>query len=191
MTGPAGLHSPSAPAVPAPWDVAPPSPQPGVAAVADSLAGLLRTVRRAKSRHATVSGDDVESVTGLLLRTVAVEGPMRASALALSVHSDLSTVSRQVAALVAKGLLERRADPLDGRACLLAVTELGDQALAERERMRGAFFAHVLDGWGAAELERFAASLERLTDDYDRTHAAWMAERAARQDQDQTQESAR
>ena len=75
---------------------------------------------------------------------------MRASALAASVHSDLSTVSRQVAALVGRGLLERRADQRDGRACVLAVTEAGRAGIAEHERGRQAFFDEVLAGWSPA-----------------------------------------
>ena len=43
-------------------------------------------------------------------------------ALAAAVHSDPSTVSRQVAALVRAGLIERQADPEDGRASVLVPT---------------------------------------------------------------------
>src|SRR5579862_4812779 len=87
------------------------SPAPAARAVtdaaADSVLGLLRTVRKAKARMAADARGDVESATHLLLHTVAAHGPVRTSALAASVHSDLSTVSRQVGALVAGGLLER------------------------------------------------------------------------------------
>ena len=105
-----------------------------VASVTKSFVGLQRTVRRSKARLHAAAGDDVESATHVLLHVVAAEGPMRASALASSVHADLSTVSRQVAALVSRGLLERQADQLDGRASLLAVTGAGQAAIAEHER---------------------------------------------------------
>src|SRR6266702_273697 len=91
-----------------------------VASVSESFIDLQRTVRRSKARLLAAAGNDVESATHLLLHTVESEGPMRASALAASAQADLSTVSRQVAALVSRGLLERRADQVDGRACLLA-----------------------------------------------------------------------
>ena len=129
-------------------------------AVADSMLDLLRTVRKAKARM------------------VAAHGPVRTSALAASVQSDLSTVSRQVGALVAGGLLERRADPADGRACLLALTPAGEAAVADHERGRAAFFAAVLDGWSDEELRQFGGLLDRFTASYDHVHAAWMAERA-------------
>jgi DNA-binding MarR family transcriptional regulator len=144
---------------------------------ADSVLGLLRTVRKAKARMAADARGDVDSATQLLLHTVAAAGPVRTSALAASVHSDLSTVSRQVGALVAAGLLERQADPADGRACLLALTPAGEAAVTAHERGRAAFFAVVLDGWSEAELRQFAGLLDRFTASYDHVHAAWLAER--------------
>ncbi|GIH15923.1 MarR family winged helix-turn-helix transcriptional regulator [Rugosimonospora africana] len=152
----------------------------GVAIVADSVVDLLRTVRRAKAQLLAATGNEVESVTQILLRTVAAEGPMRASALAASVHSDLSTVSRQTTALVADGLLERRADPVDGRASLLAVTEAGQAVIAEHAQARAAFFAQVLAGWDPRELGEFARLLQRFTTAYDQTHTAWMGGPAPR-----------
>jgi DNA-binding MarR family transcriptional regulator len=150
-----------------------------VTSVTASFIGLQRTVRRAKARLLAAAGNDVESATHLLLHTVNSEGPMRASALAASVHADLSTISRQVAALVGRGLLERRADQLDGRASLLAVTGAGRAAIAEHEQGRQAFFDEVLTGWSAEELRQFAQQMERFTAAYDRIHTARMDRRAA------------
>ena len=149
-----------------------------VTSVAGSFIGLQRTVRRSKARLNAAAGDDVESATQGLLHVVAAEGPLRASALASSVHSDLSTVSRQVAALVSRGLLERQADQLDGRASLLAVTGAGRAAIAEHERGRQAFFDEVLAGWTTQEMRQFAEQLERFTAAYDRVHAARVGARA-------------
>jgi DNA-binding MarR family transcriptional regulator len=150
-----------------------------VTSVTASFIGLQRTVRRAKARLLAAAGNDVESATHLLLHTVNSEGPLRASALAASVHADLSTISRQVAALVGRGLLERRADQLDGRASLLAVTGAGRAAIAEHEQGRQAFFDEVLAGWSTEELRQFARQMERFTAAYDRIHTARMDRRAA------------
>jgi DNA-binding MarR family transcriptional regulator len=150
-----------------------------VASVTESFSDLQRTVRRSKARLLAAAGNDVESATHLLLHMVESEGPMRASALAASVQADLSTVSRQVAALVGRGLLERRADQLDGRASLLAVTGAGRAAIAEHEQGRQAFFDEVLTGWSTDELRQFAQQMERFTAAYDRIHTALMNRRAA------------
>jgi DNA-binding MarR family transcriptional regulator len=133
----------------------------GVASVADSVIDLLRTVRRSKARLLAAS-DDVDSATQILLRTVE------------TVQSDLSTVSRQVAALVTRGLLERRADPVDGRASLLVVTDAGEAVIAQHEHARTAFFEQVLSGWSPGELGQFVHLLERFTAAYDTTHTHWM-----------------
>ena len=156
-------------------------------AVADSISGLLRTVRKAKARMMSKRGD-VESAMVLLLHTVAETGPVRASTLAASVQSDLSTVSRQAATLVSSGLLERRADPVDGRAGLLALTPAGEASLAEHVQARAAFFENVLDGWTEDEMGQFAGLLARFTASYDRVHAAWTTERTPRTDQAATTE---
>ena len=146
-------------------------------AAADSVIGLLRTVRKAKARMLSDAKKDVESASDMLLHIVATEGPMRTSALAVSAQSDLSTVSRQSAALVSAGLLERQSDPADGRACLLALTPDGRQIMAERERSRTAFFAEVLDGWTGDELREFGGLLDRFTITYTQVHDAWTAKR--------------
>jgi len=156
---------------------APPARPETVAAVAESFSELQRTVRRWKARLLAAFGDDVESATQLLLHTVESEGPMRASALATSVQADLSTVSRQVTTLVARGLLERGADQRDGRACLLTVTDTGRAAVADYEQGRQAFFDTVLADWSAGEMAQFARQLERFTAAYDHSHVAWMTER--------------
>ncbi|QMU80482.1 winged helix-turn-helix transcriptional regulator [Streptacidiphilus sp. PB12-B1b] len=101
---------------------------------------------------------------------------MRASALAAGVQSDLSTVSRQVAALVTHGLLERQADPVDGRASLLVVTAAGQAVIAEHEHARAAFFEQVLSDWTPDELGQFRQLLERFTAAYDITHTQWMTD---------------
>ena len=139
--------------------------------VTASFIALQRTVRQAKARLQAAAGNDVESATHLLLHTVRAEGPLRASALAASVQADLSTVSRQVNALIIRGLLERRADQQDGRASLLAVTEAGLAAIAEHERGRQSFFDEVLAGWSTGELREFARQMERFTTAYEQVHA--------------------
>ncbi|MCW2529779.1 MAG: MarR family transcriptional regulator [Pseudonocardiales bacterium] len=151
--------------------------QQDVASVADSFRDLQRTVRRSKARLLAAAGNDVESAIHLLLHTVAIEGPMRASALAVSVQSDLSTVSRQVSALVGRGLLERQADQGDGRASLLVATEAGRALIAEHEKGRAVFFDQLLTGWSSAELAGFAEQLSRFSAAYEQTHTTWMNRR--------------
>lgn len=151
-----------------------------VAAVADNFIALMRTFTRARARMLAAAAHDVEWSAHVLLKCLqGGGGPMRASALAECVQSDPSTVSRQVAALVKDGLLERRADPEDGRASLLALTPKADDILAEHDEIRLDFFADMLSDWSDAELRQFAAMLGRFTDVYDEANTAMITERIA------------
>ncbi len=147
--------------------------------VADTFVDLMRTFGKAKARFMVEAAHDVEWSALVLLRHLAVEGPTRASAIAERLHSDPSTVSRQVAALVRDGLLERRADPEDGRASILALTDKADAVLADQEQLRRNHFAAMLAGWDERDLHRFAVLLRRFTDDFDRTSITLISERSA------------
>jgi DNA-binding MarR family transcriptional regulator len=166
----------------------PPSPAPpqngtrtmdDVAAVADSFVQLMRTFVRTRSKMLAAAQHDVEWSAHVLLRTLALDGPMRAGALAERVESDPSTVSRQVAALVRDGLLERQADPEDGRAALLVLTPKADAVLREQNDIRLQHFAAMLDDWDADDLRRFAELLERFTADYDVASARLLIDKVA------------
>ena len=74
----------------------------------------------------------------LALRTLRRLGPQRTNALAGALQLDASTVTRQVNALVAGGLVERRPDPADGRSSILALTSAGRATMGEVERERRA-----------------------------------------------------
>lgn len=100
-----------------------------------------------------------------VLAHLAETGPQRVGAIAQAVGTDPSTVSRQVAALVAAGMVERRADPDDGRAHLLAVTETGLRCCADGRRKRIELLATVLADWPDESRRQLAALLGRFADD--------------------------
>ena len=115
-----------------------------------------------------MSKSGVERSTIVLLKTLVVHGPSRSSELAAAVHSDPSTVSRQVAALVREGLVERRADPEDGRASVLAPTEAGIRLLEEQRERLGLALARVVRQWEPEDVSRFLELLERFVADHER-----------------------
>jgi DNA-binding MarR family transcriptional regulator len=155
-------------------------PRADVAAVADNFISLMRTFNRTRARILAAAAHDVEWSAHVLLRCIDHnDGPMRASAVADCLQSDPSTVSRQVAALVKEGLLERRSDPDDGRASLLALTPMAAAVLAEHDRIRLEYFAQLLDGWSDADLRRFAGMLGRFTEAYEAADGSWINDRIA------------
>ena len=118
------------------------------------------------ARISKVGGIDRSTV--IVLKTLVALGPSRSSALAAAVHSDPSTISRQVAALVRDGLIERRADQDDGRASLLAATPAGLVLLEEQRRRMGISLARVVQNWTPEDLERFVELFERFVADHER-----------------------
>lgn len=154
--------------------------RPSIEQVADSFTVLMQTFVKARSQMLAVGDSDVEWSAHILLRALRVEGPIRAGALAEAVRSDPSTVSRQVASLVKHGLLERRADPEDGRAALLVLTDRALEVLAAQDKLRLEHYAASLDTWTDDELDQFAAMLRRFSADYDTTNNRRMSERLTR-----------
>lgn len=139
---------------------------PDVATLSDAVVRFMRSSGRARAKMMAAAAHDVEWSAHIVLKCLGTEGPMRAGSLAECVSSDPSTVSRQVAALVKLGLIERRADPDDGRASLLVVTEGGKAVLAEHDRIRLRYFADMLADWGPGDVQAFASLLNRFTDDF-------------------------
>jgi DNA-binding MarR family transcriptional regulator len=146
--------------------------RPSVGEVADTVVQLMRSLQRAKARYLALARHDVEWSAQLILRQIAHHGPMRTGAIAECMQSDPSTISRQVAAMVKDGLLERRADPEDGRASILALTDKADAVIAEHERLRHTHFEDLLADWTERDLSRFATLLRRFAADLDKSSAA-------------------
>lgn len=131
------------------------------------LVRLNRLMARVGAHVSARSRDVVDPAAYILLVQLVTDGPQRLSQLAEAVRSDPSTVSRQVAALVRAGLIERRADPADGRANWLVATEQGERVLRVNRERRNAHLATMLRGWDPAEVTRLSALLERFNTDLD------------------------
>jgi DNA-binding MarR family transcriptional regulator len=75
---------------------------------------------------------------------------------------DKSTVSRQVSTLVALGLVDRAADPADGRAQVLTPSAEGSARLAHIRDMRRARWEADLASWPAEDVATLGELLSRL-----------------------------
>ena len=91
--------------------------------------------------------------------------PQRVSAVAESIHSDVSTVSRQVSHLVHHGLLDKIGDPDDRRAQLLSLSPCGREVIDKLVRGRGQWFGELLSSWTDEDVRAFDAYLTRFGDD--------------------------
>jgi DNA-binding MarR family transcriptional regulator len=139
-------------------------PSDATGALGQALTRLVRAVNRAGDllQH---EGDRADVASFPLLVALVEAGTMRASDLAAAVMSDRSTVSRQVAQLVAAGHVARGPDPTDRRAHRLAVTEAGARVLDARRRERDAHVARLTRDWSEEERATLARLVDRLSRD--------------------------
>jgi DNA-binding MarR family transcriptional regulator len=149
-------------------------------AVADDVAmAMVRLFRMSACVHAQMAKSGMDRPAFVLLAVLVTEGPLRSSVLADAVHADASTVSRQVAQLVKDGLVERRADPQDGRATVLAATAGGVELLERQRRNRNLAIGRILASWPLEDRRRLAELFERFTADYER-HLPLLFDQCAR-----------
>jgi DNA-binding MarR family transcriptional regulator len=129
--------------------------------LADELTRFVRLGARAKGMLNT--GDlGAEFSALMLLFPLRFMGPMRVTDLAEFKQADPSTISRQVAQLVRAGLARREADPVDGRASRLAVTEAGISACEHLHETRQALLSKTLSHWPADRVASFAGLFEEF-----------------------------
>jgi DNA-binding MarR family transcriptional regulator len=95
-------------------------------------------------------------------------GPATASALAKLEQISPQSMGATLGALDAKGLIERRPDPGDGRRAVLSVTDAGSRLLRDKRNARTERLAKALSaGFTPAEIQLLAAAsplLERLAE---------------------------
>jgi len=141
----------------------------GVELVAGSLAMLTRqtSLMRLHDLVSARGGLALErSAYPLLNQILALQGQDlvggRLTDVAAGLGVAVPTVSRQVRQLEELGLVVRTKDPIDGRAILLEVTEVGVDAL---QRMRVEWrktVAEILESWPQKDREILGELLERF-----------------------------
>jgi DNA-binding MarR family transcriptional regulator len=120
---------------------------------------------RLHERLSATAGVRLDPSSFQLIRRLEGSDPIRASDLAALMSLDLSTVSRQIASLEAHGLVERRQDPLDGRASLLELSARGRSVCARVCAARRELFGEFLRGWPGRDVASLAQLLTRFAHD--------------------------
>ncbi len=129
------------------------------------LSGLLDRLTAVIRRLPTPGG--LSPVTAGALNTLSRYGATRLSDLA---HSEAVTqpgMTQLVARLERDGLAQRRPDPQDRRAVLVAITPAGQALLAERRAARAgqiAEFVSALDGGAQGRLAAAIPALEQIAE---------------------------
>ena len=134
------------------------NPKNDLPAVAACVERLVMWVRRQAPSHVSTS-------TITTLDTLLTEGPLRISQLAEREAISQPGMTTLVNRLEAAGQAERVADPTDGRAALVRITDTGARVLAERHAERtSALLAELerLDPLDRAALAAALPAIERL-----------------------------
>ncbi|MCM3568009.1 MarR family winged helix-turn-helix transcriptional regulator [Neobacillus mesonae] len=123
------------------------------------LAVLIRRIT-SYSTHKKIGKLDRSAY--LILHQIAVGGAAGVKTLAGEFQLDISTVSRQAAALEHKGYLYKIPDPTDGRAYTFQITELGIKELNEDKQARMKRAKEVTKNWTDEERETFGTLLKKF-----------------------------
>ena len=127
-----------------------------------SLGLLLRRLRQAQA------DDELTMPETSALARLDRSGPATAAALAKVEQISPQSMGATLAALEARGLVERRPDPSDGRRILLSVTDAGLDVLRTRRNAKTERLAQALStGFTRPELKALSAAaplLERLAE---------------------------
>lgn len=118
--------------------------------------------RRRAERAGVTVGRPAVAILGALRR----HGPQRLSELSRHTGLEAPLVSREVRGLVADGYATRSSDPADGRATIIALTDLGESTHRAYRKATDEIIASTFTSWETAELDRLACSLERVARDF-------------------------
>jgi DNA-binding MarR family transcriptional regulator len=102
-----------------------------------------------------------------LLGRITDTGPVRLSELADWQEVDRSTMTTQVRRLEALGLVERAADPSDGRAVLVHATRTGTARHRRTKETAHALYEKLLADWSADDLQAATHAAARLVETFE------------------------
>lgn len=103
-----------------------------------------------------------------IISTLDRHGPMTMSQMAAHEAISKPSATGIVRRLLDKGLVDKRADPSDGRSSIVAINPDGSQLLERRREERTAYLARQLEGLDPDDrmvLERAAELLEAMIED--------------------------
>ena len=138
-----------------------------LAQLRDALLDLTGVLNRPQPDRALIAraGIDLDRALFPLLSRVEGRGPLRIGELAELCGRNYTTVSRQVAALEAKGLVVRRANAGDARITEAEITAKGRAMTRALGGARQQILTEMFARWEGDEVAELARLLRKLADD--------------------------
>jgi len=145
----------------------------GAEALTESAARLrlaiVRMARRLRQEAAGAGGTELKAggteltpTAGSALATVERHGPLTPSELAEIERVKRPTATRTLRLLTEAGLVDRTADPDDGRSALVSVSAAGREQLRRLRGRKNAFLARRMRELSAADVETLERAAEIL-----------------------------
>ena len=113
-------------------------------------------------RQLTSTRADLSLTAAATLATLQRSGPARLTELAVAEGVSQPSMTALIARLAGQGLVDRAADPTDGRAVVLSLTDAGADLLARRRTERAARRAGPLSDLGDDDVAAISAALPAL-----------------------------
>ena len=127
--------------------------------VADRLGMAITRLARLRRQQA---GDDLTPTMRAAVGTIAREGPLTLGELAASEQVAPPTITKVVAKLEDRGLVEREADPTDRRVARVVLSDRGERWLEADRRRRHAWLADRIDKLDASDRERLVRAVDAI-----------------------------
>ena len=140
---------------------------PSISVIEECLSLLARraSLPRIHAYMNSRAGTQLDWYAYIALYWIDAAGPMRLTELAHHFGVVPSTVCRHVQQLEREGLVEKTADPTDGRAVQLAPSDKGRRILAELKHARETTLEESLGSWSDTDLDTWAGLLITLRTD--------------------------
>lgn len=123
---------------------------------------IVRTARRLRQEAAGAGGAELSPTAVAALASVERHGPLTPSELAEIERVKRPTATRTLRVLLEAGLVDRAADPSDGRSVLVSVTASGRDQLRRLRGRKNAYLARRMRDLPREDLETLDRAAELL-----------------------------
>lgn len=116
---------------------------------------------------------EIEPAAYSVLFTLKREGAQRMTNISKHLGIGKPTLSRQLTTLAERGFITKKADPADGRALVISLTEEGQARLDAAQKERSERYLHMLEPWSEEEIMTLSGLLTKMNKTYAEYEAAY------------------